>query len=315
MGVVATAAAVLGLLAVSPVYAFDPPDAAQRQRAAGALDTLPPALQRAFSAGEGFFDPIPKPGSSDWLANHPEEGQTFDQFVRSEPNRPDRKRGVLYFQPLGRFDPETSPSLDQLRQFASAFFMMEVKLLEPIDVAKANITTRKNPHTHNTQLYTLDILALLQKKLPADAYALLAITMEDLYPDPKWNFVFGQASLRERVGVYSFARYDPAFYGDNREANWKTLMLRRSCKVLAHETIHMFGIQHCVYYSCLINGSNHLQEADSRPLHLCPIDLRKLQWSVGFDVPERHKKLQQFCKGAGLEEEDKWLGRRIEYLR
>jgi archaemetzincin len=35
--------------------------------------------------------------------------------------------------------------------------------------------------------------------------------MEDLYPDPAWNFVFGQASLRERVEVFSFARYDPAF--------------------------------------------------------------------------------------------------------
>jgi archaemetzincin len=33
--------------------------------------------------------------------------------------------------------------------------------------------------------------------------------MEDLYPEPSWNFVFGQASLNERVGVYSFARYGP----------------------------------------------------------------------------------------------------------
>ena len=36
------------------------------------------------------------------------------------------------------------------------------------------------------------------------------------------------------------------------------LTLRRSCKVLAHEACHMFGIEHCVWFRCLMNGSNHL---------------------------------------------------------
>ena len=67
--------------------------------------------------------------------------------------------------------------------------------------------------------------------------------MRDLYPNPSWNFVFGEASLDDRVGVFSFARYDPAFYGTATEDR-SLLVLRRSCKVLAHATKHMFGIQH-----------------------------------------------------------------------
>ena len=35
---------------------------------------------------------------------------------------------------------------------------------------------------------------------------MLAITAFDLWPGPGWNFVFGQASLTERVGVWSMAR-------------------------------------------------------------------------------------------------------------
>jgi len=58
--------------------------------------------------------------------------------------------------------------------------------------------------------------------------------MEDLYPDPHWNFVFGQASLRDRVGVFSFARYDPAFYGESRGSQCRQLLLWRSAKVLVH---------------------------------------------------------------------------------
>jgi len=36
--------------------------------------------------------------------------------------------------------------------------------------------------------------------------------MTDLYPRDSWNFVFGLASLRERIGVFSFARYEESFY-------------------------------------------------------------------------------------------------------
>jgi archaemetzincin len=94
--------------------------------------------------------------------------------------------------------------------------------------------------------------------------------MEDLYPNPSWNFVFGEASLRERVGVYSFARYAPTFYGGAQEGDYQKLLLWRSAKVLTHETAHMFGLAHCVYFKCVMNGSNHLQEIDARPLHLSP---------------------------------------------
>jgi len=36
--------------------------------------------------------------------------------------------------------------------------------------------------------------------------------MTDLYPESGWKFVCGQASLRDGVGVYRFARYDPRSY-------------------------------------------------------------------------------------------------------
>ena len=47
--------------------------------------------------------------------------------------------------------------------------------------------------------------------------------------------------------------------------------------VLCHETLHLFGVRHCVYACCLMNGSNHLGESESRPFALCPVDTRKLQ--------------------------------------
>jgi len=65
----------------------------------------------------------------------------------------------------------------------------------------------------------------------------------------------------------------------------------------------MFGIEHCVCFRCLMNGSSHLAESDARPLHLFPEDLRKLQWSIGFDVVERYRRLRDFHRQAGFEDE------------
>ncbi|PYL07769.1 MAG: hypothetical protein DME34_06160 [Verrucomicrobia bacterium] len=294
---------------------FAPLDEKTIREAIGDESSLTPMLQRAFAPDAASFDPIPRAGPNDWLAAHPEPGQTFAQFKSSRPNQPTKDRHVIYLQPLGDFPPDRSPSLDKLREFAAAFFALEVKTLPPLKIDNSTFSTRRNPNTGNPQVLTDDVLNFLKRRVPADAFCVLAITMEDLYPERSWNFVFGQASLRERVGVYSFARYDPAFYGEPRTADYATLLLRRSCKVLAHETGHMFGLAHCIYFNCLMNGSNHLAESDRRPLHLCPVCLRKLQWSIGFDVLERYRALERVDRALEFTDEAGWLAQRIKLLQ
>jgi archaemetzincin len=281
--------------------------------AVGALDDLPAHRARAFQITD-HFDPLPPPGPGDWLAEHPEPGQTFEQFLRARPHRPDALRSKLYLLPLGEFPPHRSPAINRLREFAAAFFSLEVTLLPPLDLDTAAIEGRRNPHTGQFQLDARAVLRLLRRRLPTDAFALLGITMVDLYPDPNWNFVFGLASPSNHVGVFSFARYDPGFYGETASHNAEDLLLRRSCKVLAHEIAHMFGIAHCVFFNCLMNGSNHLAESDARPLHLCPVDLRKLQHSTGFESETRYRRLLDFSRNVGFDEESAWLEKRLRYV-
>ena len=293
---------------------FEPPGLQEQLEAIGPTNGLSAVLHRAFAPGDSF-EPVPVPGPSDWLAVHREPGQTFEQFRRSHPNRPDARRGGIYLQPLGAFPEQQSPSLEKLREYAAAFFQMEVKTLAPVSITAGDFTSRSNAMTRQRQILTEDVLRWLKKKLPTDGFCLLGITMEDLYPEPPWNFVFGQASLNEGVGVYGFARYDPAFYGEPRGKDYQALLLQRSMKVLTHETGHMFGLSHCIYFHCVMNGSNHLRESDRRPLHLCPVCLRKLQFSVGFDVEKRYEALGRFCRQLGLAEDAVWVGSRLEKIR
>ena len=209
---------------VPRVAAFAPPGPEARRQAIGHIDSLPDALRRALEPGDAFL-PIAAPEPGDWLDAHKEAGQTFDQFVASHPNRPDKSRNRIYLLPLGPLASEGSPALEKLRSFAAAFFQMEVKVLPATEIDEQTFSPRLNRYTKQRQILTTDVLAYLGGRLPPDAFCLLGVTMEDLYPAPSWNYVFGQASLRERVGVYSFVRYEDLarFYraeGWTAETEW-----------------------------------------------------------------------------------------------
>ncbi|HLJ86841.1 MAG TPA: archaemetzincin [Candidatus Angelobacter sp.] len=307
---------------------FSPPKEQSRLDAIGPVDQLSGVFRRLLDPKS--FSPMGAPGPIDWLANQQESGQTYREFIRSHPNFPDDKRKVIYLQPLDDFSGHPSkseshvsdaskgaatskdgPPLPRLKEFTEAFFALPVRVLPVVHLK--GIQNRVNPSTGKIQLLTGDILGALVKMLPADAYCILGITLRDLYPGPQWNYVFGQGTLKERVGVYSFARYDPDFYGQTAP-NRASLILRRSCKVLAHETGHIMGVQHCIYYRCMMNGSNHLDEFDNCPMHLCPVDLRKLYVSVGFDPVARYAHLRDFYKEVGFTEDANWIQQQLNHL-
>uniref|UniRef100_F7FPH8 Archaemetzincin-2 n=1 Tax=Callithrix jacchus TaxID=9483 RepID=F7FPH8_CALJA len=220
-------------------------------------------MNEAFQPASDLFGPITLHSQSDWITSHPEAPQDFEQFF-SDPYRkiPSPDKHSIYIQSIG------------------------------------------------------DILKFLKKKKPEDAFCIVGITMIDLYPRDSWNFVFGQASLTDGVGIFSFARYGSDFYSLRCEGKVKKLkktsssdysifdnyyipeitsvLLLRSCKTLTHEIGHIFGLRHCQWLACLMQGSNHLEEADRRPLNLCPICLRKLQCAIGFSIVERYKALVQW---------------------
>jgi archaemetzincin len=288
--------------------------AAPHIAAIGDTSKLSPALQRAFDP----FDHVPagKPGDGDWLAEHPEEPQPFDLYVRNKPNIPEGERRVIYLLPLGTFPP-SAPPIPALVEIVRAFYTLEVKTLPAVALEDLllDVTTRTNRGTGKMQLLSTDVLRWLTERVPDDAFGVVAITMVDLYPEPSWNFVFGQASFRERVAVQSFARQDPAFFGEPRETGWEILSLKRATWTLVHEIAHMFSISHCVHFRCIVAGSNHQEEADRAPLHPCPVCLRKLHHAIRFDPEVREVTLAAALRKYGITDEAEWSERRARFIR
>ncbi len=284
-----------------------------RVAAIGETSQLALPLRRAFDPA-GDFTPMRDPAPDDWLAQHPEAPQTFDDFLRADTRVPGPQRKVIYLLPLGEF-PREAPSLASLSAIVHAFFQLEVRVLPAVTLAEVPAKRRIHATTKKRQLLAPEVLTWLTRRLPDDAFGLMAVTMEDLYPQESWNFVFGMASLRERVGVQSFARQDPAFFGDPRAEGWQALMLRRATWTLVHEIAHMFGLSHCMHWECVVAGSNHQAEADRRPLHPCPVCLRKLHSSIEFDPAAREEAVARVLEQLEITDEAAWSKRRAAWIR
>lgn len=291
--------------------AFQSPSENERLAALGNLYEEP-ELTRELFRPDADFPPIATPTRGDWLLFHREPGQSFDEFRASEPNRADDQRRVIYLLPLGEFPADDAPSLALLREYAAVFFQLEVKILPAYFPHDLEFDPRQNEFTHKRQRLTRAILGWLHTRLPADAFCLLAVTMDDLYPDKDWNFVFGQASLEDRVGVYSFARYDPAYFDEKRGPAWRDIALRRACKILTHETGHMFGLYHCIHFDCVMNGANSLEESDRQPLHACPVCLRKLKFGARFNPITRYEQLRAYYRAREWFDDADWVARQLK---
>ncbi len=266
--------------------------------------------------------------------------------------------GKIYLLPLGDFDGETTPRFTDLAEYSRLFFDVPVEILPRAELSissdtvigedsqdskdlvrnlkatrgssrttRYRIASRFHSKTGRYQLQVNSVLYKLRQMIPSDSICVMALTMSELYDEETDLFVAGMAAGNQRVGVFSFSRYNPTlsfsceFWYKSHQidlemsiANQQRTMLQRSCKLLVHEIAHLLGVDHCIWYSCCMNGSGHLKEDFEQSMHLCPVDLRKLATLCGFDIVERYKRLMMFYISHCLSEEESWVRRRLGYI-
>jgi archaemetzincin len=236
----------------------------------------------------------PRPAPGDWLYDHPETGQTFEEYLTSHPTFPSSGRRTLAILPLGDLPPERAEIVTLATEYLGRHFGLPVRKLEPLPLPLSSVPeSAKRAKFGTTQLLTKWILdSVLKHRVPSDAAALLAFTASDLWPGENWNYVFGEATFDERVGVWSLHRNgDPSA---SPEAF--ALALDRALKTAVHETGHMFSLPHCTRYACVQAGVNSLEEGDKAPLWLCPECLPKVAWITSTDPRARIQETLEFCR-------------------
>lgn len=279
---------------------------------AGATGPSIPDLKRMIKVLRPLHYRLGPPKPGDWLYGHAEEGQSFTEYLGCKPVMPTRERGKLYVQPLGTFSPGQQHVLELVVEGMGLYLCLPVTVLsaKPTSAipARARRTTKESGEMQFLTTYILH--ELLEPNLPDDAAACIALTATDLWPGKGWNFVFGQASIQDRIGVWSIARLGFPDAG----AEPFRLCLLRALGTAVHETCHMFSFSHCTAYECAMCGSNSLGEGDRHPLWLCPQCLAKLCYAVHADPVVRYRGLEGFCKRNGLLAEAAFYQRSAEVL-
>lgn len=232
------------------------------------------------------------PKKGEWLSAHPEKGENFEQYVQKWPKTANEDRTKLYLVKLSEFDSAQQVIFNLTSEYLGTFYDTKVDTISmSIDYnAIPEKFYRKNDLEEIQVLTDFFLKQKLLKALPEDAWGMIGCTAVDIYPDPQWNFVFGQASLSNRVGVWSMRRLgDPQTYPEIEDRSYM-----RNLKVASHETGHILSMKHCVYYDCLMNGSAHILENDSKPPYLCPVCLGKVDWNRNLNIKDRFDDLYEF---------------------
>ncbi|KAJ5161218.1 Peptidase M54 archaemetzincin [Penicillium capsulatum] len=80
----------------------------------------------------------------------------------------------------------------------------------------------------------------------------------------------------------------------------RALWLGRICRTASHELGHCFGIAHCPYYACSMQGTASICEDARQPPYLCPVDLAKVLCATSATESERYHALLSFCERPGI---------------
>lgn len=244
---------------------------------------------------EAGFEKLGAPRPGEWRFAFPESEQSFERYIGGPVNRKCPHRTTFYLQPLGNASARYQEILERMRAHAEAYFGVPAKILGAIPMVEEAYESRRN------QYNATRIINGLADRRPADALTYMGITEKDLYSEGL-NFVFGEGSLHLRCGVYSLQRLETAE---------SPLFLRRSLGLVCHEAGHILSIDHCTVWSCVMDGSNSLDESDRHPLHLCPVDLRKVLWNTGDNRDDRYRRLYALYRDWGLTSESDWVAHRL----
>ena len=236
-----------------------------------------------------------KPEKGDWLAENYEEGQFCYTYLSDNSTCTTKKSIKIYIYLLGEFSKTQMQILENTMVYIEAFYSVKCVIYGKIEMALIPSKYIRKNNEGITQIYTRWILQKFKKNMLDDGSVYMAISSYDLYSeeDDPTDYVFGEAYLQSRITVWSIYRNEDPF------ANY-TLYLKRTISTALHEIGHTFGIQHCICFECLMNGSNSMEESDKGVLYLCPNCLKKLMWNKNIKaninfIKKRFINLKKCC--------------------
>eukprot|EP00929_Paragymnodinium_shiwhaense_P086454 TRINITY_DN46977_c0_g1_i1.p1 TRINITY_DN46977_c0_g1~~TRINITY_DN46977_c0_g1_i1.p1 ORF type:complete len:593 (+),score=98.48 TRINITY_DN46977_c0_g1_i1:121-1899(+) len=305
--------------ACSPTVQFEVPSEAQRIAALGSHVGLPYILQRIMKFAPVWFEQVPEPRVHDWLHMRSEFMQSFEAFRTVFEERhgmmgPTKDRQCLHLLPIGAWV-EHQALLAKLQDLCGAFFW-------PLRVSLQKADARLEDVVESTGTLDADeVLASVRQRAPSDAVVCVAITLSPL--SVRGQPTVGASDWEHRSCVFSLA---PCLEKPNGSQvpcgplsseldSARPEVFERLGKMMLHSITHMFGVLHCCFFRCLMNGASTVDELDRTPAFLCAMCLKKLHHVLCFEPLDRYVRLSHAWNRAGCQGIARWYEMRVALIR
>lgn len=254
------------------------------------------------------YVPADSSNMTDWQIAYSSKGETVEAYVAGNPIRPYAERKFIYVGILGQLSAPEQRIFESTCEYLSLFWGVSVQYFGTIPTSRVPEYARRRAGGELQFKTTYILHQIMVKELPEDAVNFILLTSVDLWPGNGWNFVFGQAAPAQRVGIWSMARHG----NPDRSDAERQIVTRRTLKTASHELGHMFSLDHCVFYECIMQGSMHQKEADKKPVFLCPVCLQKGKYAAEWNTRQRFLYLQNYWAELGFVEEANQYARLLE---
>lgn len=203
---------------------------------------------------------LESPNFGTWRYHIHESPQTFEKFCQF--NKPVNQHFEILLIKIGQVSDDLMKSLVHMAQ--KQFQIKSKQSLQTIDNLKITQSIRSRQFEDHQQIQTRDIHQLLKKMKTSKDCCLMGVTEQDLFSDERGNFVYGESIIGGLIGVISLFHLKEDITSIE--------------KLLNHEIGHCLGLDHCLFFKCVMNGFLSNEELINLKPSFCPIEQEKLQY-------------------------------------
>jgi archaemetzincin len=154
------------------------------------------------------------------------------------------------------------------------------------------------------------IYEYMSRSCPNNALSYQAITSAEFWNLGTQLWSFGLHFDNTLLSMVSLARNGQPELGRTEFLQF----VRRTISTASHELCHVFGMEHCIEYQCLMNDTRDKDERDERPMYPCPACIQKLWHGLQLEPLGHVQRLGQFCEINELRREAEWFGQVMRIL-